>query len=166
VTDDYRFLITNDAYIPSPHESNPLIRALATEQSGTIRSYTEIATYWYDREQFRHPVVLSIIFYQLWRRFALVNVLQHKVRSLYQAQAPQQIDEPISRFALQGTPALAGIAEGAALTSLFIAYQPGSGGYSSDGSMSADSGSSCSSGSSCGSGGLSCGSSCGGCSGN
>jgi uncharacterized protein (TIGR04222 family) len=110
---------------------------------------------------------LSIVFAILWRSFSQRSVIRDKIRSLYEEQLSgltTDLDRTVPLYALQGSSALSGFAEGALLIGLFSAASParssgGGSSWSSDSSSGSDS--SCSSGSSC-----SGGSSCGGCSGN
>ena len=119
-------------------------------------------------------VAFSIILHVTVRGLRKWSFISRKIKMLYGQRSKPLIDQDdprLQRFALEGTPALSGFAEGVLLTSIFAAYAPsgmrsdaygdwGTGSGSSCGSNSScGSGSSCSGGSNCGGGG------CGGCGG-
>jgi len=102
--------------------------------------------------------VLSVLFFVAQRSFSKSSLIRAGVKERLERLVSKDA-ELVSKFALEGIPAMNGLTEGVLLTALFATYTPVSSWSSSDGS------SSCSGGSSCGGGSCGGGGGCGGCGG-
>jgi uncharacterized protein (TIGR04222 family) len=101
--------------------------------------------------------VLSILFFITLRSFSKTTLVRAQVKERLKRLVSKD-DELVSKFALEGIPAMNGLTEGVLLTALFATYTPMSSWSSSNGGSGCSGGSSCGGGS-CGGGG------CGGCGG-
>jgi hypothetical protein len=102
--------------------------------------------------------ILSVLFFVARRSFLKSSLIRASVKERLERLVSKDA-ELVSKFALEGIPAMNGFAEAALLTGIFATYTPVSSWSSSDG------GSSCSGGSSCGGGSCGGGGGCGGCGG-
>jgi hypothetical protein len=99
--------------------------------------------------------MFSVLFFVTLRFFSKSSLIRARAKKRLE-ELVYKDDEPVAKFALEGIPAMKGLAEGVLLTTIFTIYTPVRSGSSSDGS-------SCSGASSCSGGGG--GGGCGGCGG-
>ncbi|MDO6431712.1 hypothetical protein Q4E93_14000 [Flavitalea sp. BT771] len=104
--------------------------------------------------------VLSVLFFVALRSFSKSSLVRARVKERLERLVSKDA-ELVSKFALEGIPAINGLTEGVLLTGIFASYTPVSSWGSSNGGSSCSGGSSCGGGS-CGGGG---GGGCGGCGG-
>ena len=109
--------------------------------------------------------LIAIVFIFITRLYSRKRLVREKADKFFKNHLKRGEDvkaQLVSKYVLQGPPAISGFAEGALLVGIFAAYAPE--GLQDKNTWSSSSSSSDGSGSSCG-GGSSCGSSCGGCGG-